>query len=129
MSTEEKTDLSAMIAEVMKNPEVSRMVAELKANMTENSAGENAAPAAAAPSGTVPPEVLAKLPEMMAVLGKGGGKPSPASRDAENRRRLLAALKPYLNPARKDAVESILRVTEITDLLGTIPQSTRGGDG
>lgn len=129
MSTEEKTDLSAMIAEVMKNPEVSRMVAELKANMTENSALENAAPAAAAPSGAVPPEVLAKLPEMMAVLGKAGGKPSPASRDAENRRRLLSALKPYLNPARKDAVESILRVTEITDLLGTIPQSTRGGDG
>ena len=154
MSTpEESANLSAMIAEVMKNPEVSRMVAELKANMASAdpagapasagggaaktaSAGEasaaegTSAPAAAAPNGAIPPDVLAKLPEMMAVLGKGGsGTNTPAAREAENRRRLLSALKPYLNPARKDAVESILKVTQITDLFGTLPESRRGGDG
>lgn len=137
MSTpEENANLSAMIAEVMKNPELSKMVAELKANTASGSPASGdvetakESPAAAAPSGAIPPDVLAKLPEMMAVLGKGGsGNNTPAARDAENRRRLLSALKPYLNPARKDAVESILKVTQITDLFGTLPESRRGGDG
>lgn len=143
MSTpEENANLSAMIAEVMKNPELAKMVAEIKANMASGetaAAGEapgaeasaaSAAPAASAPSGAIPPDVLAKLPEMMAVLGKGGpGKDTPAARDAENRRRLLVALRPYLNPARKDAVESILKVTQITDLFGSLPTGGKGGDG
>ena len=79
---------------------------------------------------TVTPEMMAKLPQMMSALspllsgGKGGGEgrkedgPGGSTGDAEKRKRLLAALKPYLSSSRRDAVDSILKVTEMTDLMG-----------
>jgi len=76
--------------------------------------------------------MMAKLPDMMRALapmvsgaasgssdgaggGSGGGK-----NDAEKRKRLLSALKPYLSANRRDAVDGLLRVTEMTDMLGNL---------
>ena len=65
---------------------------------------------------------------MMAALAPltGAGKDSPSAQgsdkaslhDAEKRKRLLAALKPYLSGSRREAVDSIMKVTEMTDLIG-----------
>jgi len=77
---------------------------------------------------TVTPEMMAKLPQMMSALApllsgmqgekkeSGGAEKSSAS-DAEKRKKLLAALKPYLSSSRRDAVDSIMKVTEMTDLI------------
>jgi len=35
----------------------------------------------------------------------------------------LSALKPYLSPARRDALEGILKMSQLTDLLSALPQS------
>ena len=84
------------------------------------------------------PEMMAKLPEMMTALaplvGRGGhgghgasgghGGEGKTPSEAEKRKKLLAALRPYLNENRRGAVDSILKVTEMTDLLeGLKPKS------
>ena len=79
----------------------------------------------------ITPEMMAKLPQMMAALAPltGAGKGTPPSvhgadkaslHDAEKRKKLLAALKPYLSGNRRDAVDSIARMTELTDILSAL---------
>lgn len=78
----------------------------------------------------ITPEMMAKLPQMMAALAPltGAGKESPSAQgtdkaslhDAEKRKKLLAALKPYLSGSRRDAVDSIARMTELTDILSAL---------
>ena len=65
------------------------------------------------------PAVMAKLPEIMAMMkslsapapshGEGGG----GGGSNRNLERLLLALKPFLSPARCDAVNSILRISKL----------------
>ena len=70
----------------------------------------------------VTPEMMAKLPQMMAALAPSAaqGTDRASLHDAEKRKKLLAALKPYLSGSRRDAVDSIARMTELTDLLSTL---------
>jgi hypothetical protein len=72
--------------------------------------------------------MMQKLPQMMSALaplvgGKGeekssGGKKEP--NEGEKRKRLLSALRPYLSDNRREALDQVLKVTEMTDLLGTL---------
>ena len=130
----EKRDISSMnpeelqgaVQSILQDPAFGRILGELTGGRT----AENTEPAEAVPqTPTVPqitPEMMARLPQMMAALspligGKTGGGESgqkkPAD-DAEKRKRLLAALKPYLSGSRREAVDSIMKVTEMTDLIG-----------
>jgi hypothetical protein len=51
--------------------------------------------------------------------GKPGG-PEKGENEADKRKKLLSALSPYLSDTRRGAVDQILKVTEMTDLLGTL---------
>ena len=124
----ENGSLEEMIARVMQNPEIRNMVA---------AAGGKGEEGLKAPSDD---EIGEKLPAVMAMLKSSGimdslsGKKEEQSgktpqREEENRRRLLIALKPYLNPARQDALESLLKMSQLTDLLGTLPRNDHRGKG
>ena len=70
------------------------------------------------------PELLRMLPVVLSlVTSLGGGTPQknalPAAPKSEGEKRaaLLRAVKPYLSPERADAVEIVLKVTELIDLL------------
>ena len=80
---------------------------------------------------TITPEMMAKLPQMMTALAplvgasggeshakKEGGDAKNTAGEAEKRKKLLMALRPYLSEGRRDALDGILKVTEMTDLLG-----------
>ena len=95
----------------------------------------------AAPAAFLSPEMMKMLPNVLSMLGPmlapqkpdnnsdtaketaAGPKPSiaagasPQHKAAENRAKLLHALKPYLSPHRGEAIEQILSITQITDLL------------
>lgn len=134
MSDTEKTDLSAALSgisgeqlqaavqSIAADPAFGKLLGDLQ--------GKNGTPPQMP---AVTPEMMAKLPQMMAALaplvsvGDGGKTPSPSSggeraslHDAEKRKKLLAALKPYLSGNRRDAVDSIARMSELTDLLSTM---------
>ena len=135
MSDTEKTDLGgalsgisgeqlqAAVQSIAADPAFGKLLGELQGKSGD-------APVQIPP---VTPEMMAKLPQMMSALaplvsGGDGGKKSPAVQDAEKvslhdaekRKKLLAALKPYLSGSRRDAVDSIARMTELTDLLSTL---------
>ena len=126
-------DLSQLSGEELKNavqsivsdPAFGKLLGELQGNREEGKTTPVQPPA-------ITPEIMAKLPDMMRALapmvsgaasGSPGGEGSKANggkSDAEKRKRLLSALKPYLSATRRDAVDGLLRVTEMTDMLGNL---------
>ncbi len=133
MSDTEKNDLSALmggiseeqlqsaVQSIASNPAFGKLLGELQGK-------SDGAPMQIPP---ITPDMMAKLPQMMAALGPlaGGGKEKPSAasgadkaslHDAEKRKKLLAALKPYLSGNRRDAVDSIARMTELTDILSAL---------
>jgi hypothetical protein len=77
------------------------------------------------------PAVLERLPQMMAVLkplmDSGTAKPQAAETAVSatpspmhNREHLLLSLKPFLSKERCDAVDAILRISQLGDVLGKL---------
>lgn len=118
MSAEE---LQGAVQSILANPAFGQILGQLQGKGEE----EQKNPAMPA----ITPEMMQKLPQMMSALaplvgGAGKEKSSGGSgkegHEGEKRKRLLAALRPYLSDGRRDAVDQILKVTEMTDLLGTL---------
>ncbi len=63
---------------------------------------------------TMPPEIMKALPTILSLMN-GDGKIK--SKSEANREALLYALKPYLSKSRADAIEKIIRLSRIGDIL------------
>ena len=63
---------------------------------------------------TMSPEIMKALPTILSLMN-GEGKPK--SQSEANREALLYALKPYLSQSRADAIEKIIRLSRIGDIL------------
>lgn len=74
------------------------------------------------------PAVAQKLPQLLAMLGPmmQRGKEEPAEQEVttgakkfnpKSRENLLRALKPFLSPGRQNAVESIMRISQLGQIL------------
>ncbi len=131
MSENGKPDLSALsgedlqktVASILENPAFSKILGELSGQAPPPK--ESSEPPKTVPQ--ISPEMMARLPQMMAALSplvsgmhgdkKESGESKSGASDADKRKKLLAALKPYLSSSRRDAVDSIMKVTEMTDLL------------
>ena len=114
--------LQNAVQSILRDPAFGKLLSEVQGK------GEDEPPAVPA----ITPEMMAKLPQMMTALAplvgsgaageshakKEGGDTKIAVNDAERRKKLLMALRPYLSEGRRDALDGILKVTEMTDLLG-----------
>lgn len=118
MSAEE---LQGAVQSILSNPAFGQILGQLQGKGEE----EQNPPAMPA----ITPEMMQKLPQMMSALAplvggagkeKSSGGSAKEGHEGEKRKRLLAALRPYLSDSRRDAVDQILKVTEMTDLLGTL---------
>ena len=118
MSAEE---LQGAVQSILSNPAFGQILGQLQGK------GEEEQKNPAMP--TITPEMMQKLPQMMSALAplvggagkeKSSGGSAKEGHEGEKRKRLLAALRPYLSDGRRDAVDQILKVTEMTDLLGTL---------
>ncbi len=122
MSQEKELSSEALghaVSSILADPAFGRLLSELRGEGGE--AAASAEPAVPA----VTPQMLEKLPQMMAALRplvEGGekGQGKEADDEAARRKRLLSALRPYLSDKRRGAVDNILRITEMTDLLGNL---------
>ncbi len=91
----------------------------------ETSAEEKTEGEASPPGGLLSdPALLRALPVVLSLVSSLGGSPQKAAAlpaapksEGEKRAALLRAVKPYLSPERADAVEIVLKVTELIDLL------------
>lgn len=114
-------ELQGAVESILASPAFSQILGQLQGKSAEEEQKKPAVPA-------ITPEMMQKLPQMMSALaplvgGKGEEKSSGGKKelnDGEKRKRLLSALRPYLSDNRRDALDQVLKVTEMTDLLGTL---------
>ncbi len=102
----------------------------------EPSAGAGSSPAGGGPDAGS----LSSLPALLSLIGPvlsgtpgrgspAGAGPGPSSKRPDRHTALLKALKPYLSPARRSAVETLLSVAGMWDALsgvGGLPAGERG---
>lgn len=113
--------LQNAVQSILRDPAFGKLLSEVQGKR------EDEPPAVPA----ITPEMMAKLPQMMTALAplvgssageshakKEGGDTKSTANDAERRKKLLMALRPYLSEGRRDALDGIVKVTEMTDLLG-----------
>ena len=87
-------------------PAVEMDLPPTEADTTEVGATGSAAPA--------PTDLVATLaPILSGLAGKGGLQ----SRKDDHRACLLRALKPYVNPARREAIDYMIRLSQLSDLF------------
>ena len=122
-----------MIGQVLGNPDTVRRIGEILNGIrdTAPSTEEGNSPPQPATSGEIPTELLSnpvfleQLPKVMQML-----KPMLASAPAEPtavhsgekppqdcRRELLLALKPFLSPQKRNAVDTVLRLSGLSAVL------------
>ena len=114
-------ELQGAVESILASPAFSQILGQLQGKSAEEEQKKPAVPA-------ITPEMMQKLPQKMSALapqegGKGEGKTEGGKKelnDGEKRKRLLSALRPYLSDNRRDALDQVLKVTEMTDLLGTL---------
>lgn len=120
----EKDDaLSSAMLEALQSPQLESILSSLKKSM-EGSPAQS--PPDAEPKEnslfSLSPELLAKLPSVMSALSSGGGMGTKTENPDEvtrsNRKALLKALKPYLNPSRQSMIETMLSLDGMSALLG-----------
>ena len=120
-------DLSAMIKKIIENPEFAGMVSELRGDGDKEGASQ---------------EMMAKLPEVMAMVqpmlgGSGEKSESSENENKEDKRqdsrppmihpglkydknkaeKLMYALKPYMNSSRCDMIDKCISVLQLSDLV------------
>ncbi len=104
--------LSAIVSQLAANPEIAKLTG-------------GKAP-------TVTPEMMSSLPSIMQAIAPAleNAKKEPQVKpdgeicDSECRKRLLIALKPYLSEGRREALDSILAVSQLGDILSGFDKST-----
>ena len=133
----------AMLGTLLSNPDLLRRVGSILGGVAQN--GENrtdgvqneetsikAAPASSTPPATdglasvlANPELMEKLPSVIATLAPMLGsiqppKPHEVSTPSGCRDQLLLALKPFLSPERRQAVDQILRLALLGSVFGQL---------
>ena len=122
-------DLSALISSVLQNPEITGIISSMGINDQKASdSAQNTPQNDTEASLSIPPEIMAKLPQMMSALSgisglsqKEGTSPKN-ERDAQ-RSALLKALRPYLSDRRRSVIDGMLSLEGVAKVLGTLKDS------
>ena len=119
-------DLSAAIERLMANPELISTVASVLGGGKPFSPKEAVPPPSeleqppATPTSTeskkeVPPDLQGLVATLSPFLSGAGGE-----KKDDPRARLLRALKPYVSPARQEAIDTMLRLSLLSDAIRQI---------
>ena len=130
-------ELNTMVQNILQNPEFASLVKEMRGDTSENTEIDTE-------------KIMAKLPEMLSMLGLSGSNSSPkeekGSTDSQNsikteenthsqptalsrflkpgsqdkRNKLLCALKPYLSPARCSLIDKTMNAIKLGEVMGVM---------
>ena len=124
----EEMDIASVIGKLMNDPSTSDMVRMLKKLLEGTQSESEAEPEhLSVTEGSSQPQTasadLEKMSEVISALSpltdsvkKAGGG------EIEQRNRLLAALKPYLNSNRQDMIEKIMSLSRLTGIMDILPK-------
>lgn len=87
---------------------------EILAAAEEPQVPGDALPVGGSAFGALPPELLGKLPMLMGTLGPMLGK---ADGKKDEKTALLLALKPYMSPERCDAIDKLIMLGRIGEVM------------
>jgi hypothetical protein len=99
-------DLSKLVQLIMENPELVESISKLMAS------NENPSDSAPAEPEIMPPEQTVQKPPEAPVMAEPQGK-------RERRTRLLTALKPYMSGERARAIDSMISIVDVLDIMKT----------
>ena len=111
----ENEKLSSALNEIFSNPQMLSAISSMAQNLknSESSAqpedSKEKAENASAPTSSVSD----KLPELLNMLSSSGSSGIKQNRRSE----LLCALKPYLSQSRSDAIDKIIRFSELSSVF------------
>lgn len=135
---------AGLLGALLSNPELSGRLKSILSSVTEGKLSEEDAegsrepPSTPKPTGTdglsallSDPTLLAKLPSILSIVKPllssiSPSTPSPLNEtDAKSgspacRDNLLLALKPFLSPERRQAVDAMLRISKLGEILGQL---------
>ena len=128
-----QNSFSDILSSLMQNPEIMKMVSSLSA---QKSPEEKDAPMDQKNDDpeksdfSIPPELLASLPQMMSSLRGLSMPQSQAQNEVRSqkdqkdnqRRELLYALKPFLSEKRCNMIDSLLQFEGLAGVLGSFSQ-------
>ena len=124
-------NFSEMLDKVLSNPEIISTVAaalskggeepekEKENTVVKGETAENEGTSADVSA------MMEKLPEVMKLVGPmmskgtGSGRP-PLTKTSDKRACLLSAIKPYMNPHRCEAIDYIIKFSELSELIKKI---------
>ena len=112
-------DIAAKLPRILEalQPVMAEMRAEQNGGSAPSAAKpEETAPDAAAPDAAAP---TAASPDLSALLG-AGNKGSSQRKSSARRCALLKALEPYLSENRREALEYIIKVSTLIDILSEV---------
>ena len=118
--------LQSALGALLSNPALMASISQIASGMPSQNANKGETADASTPP-AIDPELAAKLPEMIKTLSPllsgalSSPKPSPPKKDSPSEQRcaLLLALKPFLSPERQSAADSLLRLSQLSDVLGS----------
>lgn len=112
----ENEKLSSALNEIFSNPQmlsaISSMAQNLKSNAHTPTPAEQSPPTDEASASTPSPPITDKLPDLLNMLSSNG-----SGYKQNHRSELLCALKPYLSQNRADAIDKIIRFSELSSVL------------
>ena len=135
-------DLSSVLSKAASDPAISATIASLVSGLRDSGQGQAKPPEpetkaeaepAPAPSPTPKPDdAIAALLPILGMLGKapekGGSGGGRGRKGGDPRCALLLALKPYLSESRCAAIDRMVQVSKIGELIGNAPAGKREAD-
>ena len=113
--------LPEALGAILSNKELMEKISAIVGPAPKN--GEAEASPASADAILSNPDLMTKLPEVISVLrpmmeGKGNGeKKGQTPHSNDKRTALLCALKPYLSPKRREAIDYITKIGKLGDVM------------
>ena len=125
--------LADIIAAIAGNKEIMEKVSQLTKSPTSESNGDAGSTHGSIEAALSDPELMSKLPAVIETLRPMLAAPHPTDGEHKNaegkpsghgaaakRTALLCALKPYLSPRRREAIDYIDRMSKMGDLIKNI---------
>lgn len=124
----EELDIMSVVSKLMADPNIVKTVKQL----SRESGGDEmkTEDTDKAEESDTPDSVSTDYSEVMKILPQiARGMKKGTSAEGENRNRLLAALKPYLNSNRRDVIDKIISLPDITRITELLPKNKTGKGG
>ena len=120
----DNNELSSVLASLMSDSRVADTVKQLKASLSETTPrAESSTEATPISTDSERSESFPDLGALAKLLNISEKNSPTSDNEAEKRNRLLAALKPYLRENRREVIDRLMSLSNLTGLIDLFPKN------